>query len=138
MKGRQLMSGFQRGGCRESGPPPPRKITKNKVSNILVQFPLKSQSYQASILCWVINQQNTFLPVSSKCHVLVRTVIIFLMCNFFIVCTHRFFLHLCLFFFSSAAVYDTLMLTFACTYTKQIFSPANLTRESSIAVACFK
>ena len=28
--------------------------------SILVRFPLKSQSYQVSIPCWVINQRNAF------------------------------------------------------------------------------
>ena len=63
MKGRQLMGGFQRGGGMGWGqgvvpPPPPEKSPKIGFLSILVRFPLKSQSYQVSIPCWVINQRN--------------------------------------------------------------------------------
>ena len=54
------------GGGKESGPPPPpptKKSPKIGFLSILVRFPLKSQSYQVSILCWVINQRNANLTV---------------------------------------------------------------------------
>ena len=59
------MGGLQReGGGKESGPPPPPlKITKNRVSKHTSPVPLKSQSYQFSIPCWVINQRNANLTV---------------------------------------------------------------------------
>ena len=57
------MGGLQReGGGKESGPPP-LKITKNRVSKHTSPVPLKSQSYQVSIPCWVINQRNANLTV---------------------------------------------------------------------------
>ena len=52
------------GGGKESGPPPPtNKSPKIGFLSILVRFPLKSQSYQVSIPCWVINQRNANLTV---------------------------------------------------------------------------
>ena len=44
-------------------PPPPKKSPKIVFLSILVRFPLKSQSYQVSIPCWVINQRNANLTV---------------------------------------------------------------------------
>ena len=58
MKGRQLVGGFQRGGAGSRTPPPPEKSPKIGFLSILVRFPLKSQSYQVSIPCWVMNQRN--------------------------------------------------------------------------------
>ena len=59
------MGGLQREeGGKESGPPPPnKKSPKVGFLSILVRFPLKSQSYQVSIPCWVINQRNAKLTV---------------------------------------------------------------------------
>ena len=58
------MGGLQReGGGKESGPPPPKKSLKIGFLSILVRFPLKSQSYQVSIPCRVINQRNANLTV---------------------------------------------------------------------------
>ena len=51
------------GGGKESGPPPPKKSPKIGFLSILVRFPLKSQSYQVNISCWVINQRNATLTV---------------------------------------------------------------------------
>ena len=51
------------GGGKESGPPPPKKSPKIGFLSILVRFPLKSQSYQVNISCWVINQRNANLTV---------------------------------------------------------------------------
>ena len=52
------------GGDKESGrPPPPKKSPKIGFLSILVRFPLKSQSYQVNISCWVINQRNANLTV---------------------------------------------------------------------------
>ena len=48
------------GGSKESGPPPP---PPKGFLSILVRFPLKSQSYQVNISCWVINQRNANLTV---------------------------------------------------------------------------
>ena len=62
---RQLMGGFQRGGGGSpyAPPPPPEKSPKIGFLSILVRFPLKSQSYQVSIPCWVINQRNAIQMV---------------------------------------------------------------------------
>ena len=64
------MGGLQREGeGKESGAPPPpkkkkkKKITENRVSKHTSPVPLKSQSYQVSIPCWVINQRNGNLMV---------------------------------------------------------------------------
>ena len=58
------MGGLQReGGRKESEPPTPKKSPKIVFLSILVRFPLKSQSYQVSIPCWVINQRNANLTV---------------------------------------------------------------------------
>ena len=55
----QWKGGFQRGGGAGSPyAPPPWKSPKIGFLSILVRFPLKSQSYQVSIPCWVINQRN--------------------------------------------------------------------------------
>ena len=63
MRGRQLMGGLQREGEARSPDPPPKKSPKIGFLSILVRFPLKSQSYQVSIPCWVINQRNANLTV---------------------------------------------------------------------------
>ena len=46
------------GGKESETPPPPKKSPKKGFLSILVRFPLKSQSYQVSIPCLVINQRN--------------------------------------------------------------------------------
>ena len=57
----RITEGGGRQGVRT--PPPPLKSPKIGFLSILVRFPLKSQSYQVSIPCWVINQRNTNLTV---------------------------------------------------------------------------
>ena len=52
-----------RGEARSPDPPPFKKSLKKGFLSILVRFPLKSQSYQVSIQCWVINQRNANLTV---------------------------------------------------------------------------
>ena len=63
----RITKGGGPGGGKESGPPPPppplKKSPKIGFLSILVRFPLKSQSYQDSIPCWVINQRNANLTV---------------------------------------------------------------------------
>ena len=52
------------GEARSPDPsPPPKKSPKIGFLSILVRFSLKSQSYQVSIPCWVINQRNANLTV---------------------------------------------------------------------------
>ena len=57
------MGGLQREGGGARSPDPPLKLPKIGFLSILVRFPLKSQSYQVSIPCWVINQRNANLTV---------------------------------------------------------------------------
>ena len=51
------------GGGGQGVRTPPKKSPKIGFLSILVRIPLKSQSYQVNISCWVINQRNANLTV---------------------------------------------------------------------------